>query len=227
VNLSLVAHDASGGTHPVSVDVREVVLAGYTGRDRARVMQHIEELERNGVPAPASVPVSFVVPATLLTTDGSIRVTAERTSGEAEFVVFSTPEGRFIGVGSDHTDRDLEQVDIDRSKAVCAKPLSRDIWWERDVREQWDDIELRSWSVEDGQRHVYQEGRLGEFLALDNLADELARMGLPERSGRVLFSGTLPLKNGRFRYADRFEAELHDPRRNRSLRVAYDVRCAP
>ena len=227
MNLSLVAHDANGGTRPVSVDVREVILAGYTGRDRARVMQHIAELERNGVPPPASVPVSFVVPASLLTTDGSIRVTAERTSGEAEFVVFSTQEGRFIGVGSDHTDRDLEQVDIDRSKAVCSKPLSRDVWWERDLREHWDDLELRSWSVEDGQRHVYQEGRLGEFLALDALADELARMGLPERSGRVLFSGTLPLKNGRFRYADRFEAELHDPRRKRSLRVAYDVRCAP
>lgn len=226
MRLSLVAHDEAGATRSVTLDATQVVLAGYTGRDRALVMQHIAELERNGVPPPATVPVSFIVPPDLLTTGSSISVDLAQTSGEVEFVVLSTPEGQLIGVGSDHTDRELEKVDLNRSKAVCAKPISRDVWWAKDLRERWDDLELRSWSIADGERYLYQEGLLGDFLALDALEAELARMGLTDRSGRVLFGGTLPLKSGTFRYADRFEAELRDPVRRRTLRLGYDIHCA-
>ena len=44
------------GTSSVEVAVRTLIIAGWTGRDRAAVEKHIVELEAVGVPRPASVP---------------------------------------------------------------------------------------------------------------------------------------------------------------------------
>ena len=34
----------------------------------------------------------------------------------------------YVGIGSDHTDRVLEAVSIRKSKQVCAKPISKELW---------------------------------------------------------------------------------------------------
>ena len=223
--LTLNVRSARGdGSRDVAV--RSLILAGYTGRDRARVLAHLAELEKAGVAPPARVPSVFVVPVDLLTTAPEIAVSGAETSGEAEFVLLTTAGERLVTVGSDHTDRALERIDVDRSKAACPKVVSREAWRYEDVADHWDALEIRSWSTRDGARRLYQEGTLGGFMEVDRLIRELADMGQPDAEGRALFGGTLPLR-GEFEYGERFEAELRDPVLGRALSVGYAVRRAP
>src|ERR1700737_1566310 len=103
LEVSLV--EADGGGTPARLAVTQVLLAGYTGRDRAAVMAHIDELAALGVAPPERIPAIFVVQPELLSPDGRIDVANDQTSGEAELYLVSTSEELLVGVGSDHTDR--------------------------------------------------------------------------------------------------------------------------
>ncbi|MGH3495577.1 MAG: DUF2848 family protein [Sciscionella sp.] len=173
-----------------------LIVAGYTGRDVAAVRAHIEELAAIGVPAPPTVPTFYDLDPALLTTDPIIEVTGGNTSGEVEPVLIRHNGRFFLGVGSDHTDRDLERGDITASKAACAKPLSeRVIPLPADLESvDWDRIGASS-SVDDQQ---YQRGTLA---ALRTPADLIAKLtsAVKDLDGdMVVFAGTLPLLAGRF-----------------------------
>ena len=55
--LTLTLHE-DGGLHIAAVPVHTLVIAGWTGRDAAKVQAHIDELAAIGVKPPANVPVS-------------------------------------------------------------------------------------------------------------------------------------------------------------------------
>ncbi len=205
----------------VDIEVRQVLLAGYTGRDLAKVMEHIEELEQLGVPPPPRVPMVYVVDGGLLTTDARITVRHGETSGEAEFYLVLSGQGLLVGVGSDHTDRREEAVDVQSSKGLCPKVISREVWRHEEVRGHWDRLELRSWSTSGGSRRLYQEGRLNAFFPVEAILAEVRTAAyVPAKD--LVFSGTLPTIGG-LAYGDRFEAELRDPVLGRTLSLAYDV----
>jgi hypothetical protein len=138
--------------------VRELVIAGWTGRDAASLEKHIRELEAIGVKRPKTTPIFYRVAASLLTSDNTIEVLGDQSSGEAECVVYSLDDGLFVGVGSDHTDRKAEAVGVSLSKQMCAKPVSRDVWRLEDVAAHWDKLVLRSYVSTEGRRRLYQEG---------------------------------------------------------------------
>ena len=46
LSFSIVERD--GSETPMAFDVEAILLAGYTGRDRAKVLEHIRELEALG-----------------------------------------------------------------------------------------------------------------------------------------------------------------------------------
>jgi len=60
--VSGVTFSVSSGPAPrvVTLDDPQVVVAGFTGRDRASVEAHISELVGLGVPRPDTVPAFFV-----------------------------------------------------------------------------------------------------------------------------------------------------------------------
>ena len=121
-----------------------LVVIGYAGRDRAAVEHHIDELAALGVPRPASIPLFMVFSPALITQVPSIAVTGPNTSGEAEIVVVVDGDETFVTLGSDHTDRTLEAVDIVASKGVCPKPVARSGWPAAEVGDRWDDLVLHS-----------------------------------------------------------------------------------
>lgn len=142
------------------LDVRRVhhlVIAGWTGRDAAAIEKHIRELEAIGVKRPRSTPVFYRVAASLLTTEKTIEVIGDYSSGEAECVVYSFDDGNWIGLGSDHTDRATEAVSVSLSKQMCAKPVSNEIWRLEDVAPHWDELVLRSYVGSNENRRLYQE----------------------------------------------------------------------
>jgi hypothetical protein len=205
-----------------AVTIERLIIAGWTGRDRAAVDHHIAELAAIGVKAPRAVPCFYGVGANLLTTAGALDVVGADSSGEVEFVLLSTPEGLCVGVGSDHTDRKVEAYGVTVSKQMCPKPIGPELWSLAEVEAHWDRLELRSHVVRGGSRMLYQEGPVSKMLAPADLIARLPGRSLPE--GTAMFCGTLAVQ-GKIGGGERFEIELADPVKRRRLRHAYSVRC--
>jgi hypothetical protein len=213
--------EAKGGQLPLTLKLRQAVIAGWTGRDPVARDKHIAELEQLGIARPASTPIYYRVAARRLTTADAIEVSGSDSSGEVEFVLIGA-EGRiFVGVGSDHTDRKVEADGVTVSKQMCDKPLAPVLWNFADIADHWDRIVLRSFATIDGERVLYQEGWLDGMLGVDDLIARGFDGGkLPD--GCAVFGGTFAAKGG-IRSATRFEFEINDPVLKRSIRHGYDV----
>jgi Protein of unknown function (DUF2848) len=205
------------------VDIGQLVVAGWTGRDKAAVEHHIAELAAIGVKRPRAVPSFYRIGANLLTTAKELEVVGGNSSGEAEFVLVSAPDALYVGVGSDHTDRKVEAYGVTVSKQMCPKPVGRELWRIAEVEDHWDRLVLRSHLTRGGKRRLYQEGPVVRMLPPRDL---LARF--PDSPGRLpegtaMLCGTLVVQ-GEIGGGERFEIELHDPVRKRSLKHDYTVR---
>ena len=221
LNLTL---KEKGGTRPLSFSVRRMVNAGFVGRDREAVRRHIEELKKEGVPAPEEVPTLYPVASYLITTGGVLEVVEESTSGEAEFVLLLADGKTYVAAGSDHTDRNLEASSIIKAKQICPNVLSSVVWPYEEVKEVWDELVLRSWVEKGGQRILYQETKLASIMsAEDALFFVRSKLKDGDLEGMVIYSGTIPALGGEVIYGEGFEVELHNPRANDSLRCKYKV----
>ena len=202
------------------IEIARLVIAGWTGRDKSAVEKHISELAAIGVKRPRFVPTFYRLGAGLLTSAVEIEVVGEDSSGEVEFVLVSAPDTLYVGVGSDHTDRKVESYGVTVSKQMCPKPLGRELWALAELESHWDRLVLRSHVTRKGNRRLYQEGEVSKMLAPRDLLGRLTG-ALPP--GSAMFCGTLAVQ-GEIGGGERFEIELHDPVRNRSLSHEYAVR---
>jgi uncharacterized protein DUF2848 len=133
------------GSKVCSIELQHAVMAGYTGRDQKAVQQHVDELRTLGVPAPERIPAFYPVSPYLVRTTQVVPVVGAHTSGEGEVVLIVRDDNVLIGVGSDHTDREVEKLSVPKSKQLCAKPVSTDLWPLDEIGSYWDELELRSW----------------------------------------------------------------------------------
>ncbi|MEP0235945.1 DUF2848 domain-containing protein [Roseibium sp.] len=196
-----------------------LIVAGWTGRDRAAVDHHIEELAAIGVPAPSTVPLYYQCAPALLTQDSEIQVLGTESSGEAEPFLLNADGTLWLGLASDHTDRALETYSVAHSKQICAKPVAPDLWKLDDVSDHLDQLELRSWILEDGSWKLYQDGTLSSILPLATL---MAGIEMPE--GTTMLCGTLPAIGG-VRPAEDFKMSLSDPVSGAKIEWQYRTRC--
>ena len=210
----------------LTVNVHALIVAGWTGRDADAVEHHIRELEAIGIPRPAAVPTFYRVATGNLTSATDIQVSGLHSTGEVEFVLLAAEGTLWVGVGSDHTDRELEKHSVTLSKQACAKPLAASIWRFDEVASHWDSLQMQSHAWIAGQRRSYQHGHVSSMrhpadliAAYSNLVG-WQRPALPD--GTVMFCGTLPV-HGTIEFADRFELDLHDPRLGRSLHHEYTI----
>jgi hypothetical protein len=217
--------DAQDTTTPLTLAVDQAVIAGWTGRDPVARDKHIAELEAIGIARPASTPIYYRVSARRLTMEDSIEVCGGDSSGEVEFVLIGWQGRIFVGCGSDHTDRKVEAYSVTVSKQMCDKVVAPVLWELEEVSDHWDRMILRSHAVIGGQRLLYQEGTLDAMLPVQELiARGFDKGKLPD--GCAMFGGTFAAKGG-IRPAERFEFELEDPVRKRTIRHAYDVITLP
>lgn len=216
---------AKGGIEKVTVEIGDLVIAGWTGRDVAALDHHIEELKAIGVQPPSKVPLYYRVGASLLTQADTIQVLGDDSSGEVEPVLVGAADRLWVTVGADHTDRRVESYGVAVSKQVCPKVVGRSAWRFEEVEPHWDRLILRSFIQEDGERVVYQEGLLAKIRAPRELiAGWRGEKKLP--AGAAMFCGTMPAI-GPIRPSSRFEMEIEDPVLGRTLRHAYDVQALP
>lgn len=222
--LSFNLEDGPSSGAARQIEIGKLIIAGWTGRDPAAVEHHIRELEALGVKRPATVPIFYRVSAARLTAEPSIQVLGEHTSGEVEFVLLKALGRLWVGAGSDHTDREAESVGVSLSKQICDKPVAPALWAFDDVAPHWDRLILRSYATIDGRRELYQEGQVS---ALRHPEDLLSRLGERQLAdGTAIFGGTLPAIGG-VRPADRFDFELEDPVRRKTIAHGYDIFTLP
>jgi len=217
--------ETNGREEEVWFEMRRMVNAGYTGRDQEKVRKHIEELKKEGVPSPESTPTAYEMITQLVYFDQEIEVIGRKTSGEAEYVLLCSGDEVYVGVGSDHTDRELESVSIIKSKQVCPNILSDRLWRLKEIRKEWDEIVLRGWTKnEEGKRIPYQESPLSAMMNPEDLMDFIQnRVDDKNLNGVVIFSGTIPMLTGEFVYGSYFEAELFNPRNGKKLNLSYQI----
>ena len=222
--LNLTVVGADGNRTDLEFPVARILDAGFTGKNREGAMKHVEELKAHGVAAPDRIPAYFAVTREMVTTDDEIEVLGDDTSGEVEVVFLFKGDQVYIAVGSDHTDRELEKDSIPKSKVICSKVVSRDVWKLADVKPHWERLKLQSWIEVDGQRTLYQEGSLADFLAVDDFLDGV-RSVVTDGSldGMVLYMGTMPSLGGKLLFSPTFEGRLSDEVLGRELSFRYSI----
>jgi hypothetical protein len=190
----------------VKLDSPRLIIAGYTGRNETAVAAHIEELAAIGIPPPASVPAFFVLDPSLVTSDPVVTISGSNTSGEVEPVLIRHKGRYYLGVGSDHTDRDVERSDIAASKAACPKPVGHQ------VVALPDDLAMLDWDAIDVESDVdgepYQRGSLAAMRTPTDLLSRMAATLGQVEDDLVIFCGTVPLLTGAFRAGRHWRIQL-------------------
>jgi hypothetical protein len=197
-----------------------VIVAGYTARDRASVMHHIDELAAIGIPPPPMVPMYWKFPPWLLMSEERMVVVGAETSGEAEVLLIVDGDELFVSLASDHTDRAAEAIDIGMSKGICPKMCAREAWPATSIGDRWGELELRSFIADGDDCEVpYQSGKCSSLVSPLEL---LANLPFARPRCFVMLTGTVPVEGG-VRPAARFRAELHDLATGRSIAFGYRI----
>lgn len=213
----------------ITFDIDHCTVAGWTGRDAAAIQHHIDELAAIGVKPPSSVPLYYRTASGMVTQQSCIEVVGKGTSGEVEPFLIACDGELYLGLASDHTDRELEAHSVALSKQICEKPVASEIWRFDEVKDHIEQIEMRSWVQEqDGDDWVlYQEGTIASIRPLSDLIEGSQLMGnAANGTASVMLCGTLGAKGG-VRPARHFKMALHDPVLDRTITHAYEIRELP
>lgn len=212
------------GSRALTFSYARMVNAGFTGKNQEEVRHHLDELAEKGIEVPDSTPTLYPVVARALSTESIMEVFGNETSGELEYVLFVKNENEvYVGVGSDHTDRNLEEFHIPRSKQICPNIVSGTVWPLAELQAHWDSLKMSCTVVKDGKEILYQEGTLGLLLNPAELMDFVKSKIDGALENIVIYSGTFKMLTDEFVYADRFSGELVDEKTNRKLSFSYDV----
>lgn len=205
------------------VEINQAYCIGYTGRNIEKTKAHIKELAEIGIAEPPEIPMLYPVRTSSLLQGAAVEVLGGKTSGEAEIVIIfgKSEEEVYVTVGSDHTDRSLEEVDINLSKQICDKPFAKKAWKLSDIIEHWDSLELISEMYIDGKWEPYQKDKISAILAYEEIKRYLMNTGTSLRNA-IFFSGTVPLLAG-FKYGTKFKMTFKDPTRNEQISMSYDI----
>ena len=213
------------GQREISLTVQSLICCGYAGRDQDAVRKHVEELKELGVAPPNKTPTAYLVPTYLATTDDYIEVFHQQTSGEAEYVVLVDEKGElYVTVGSDHTDREVERVSVERSKQIYPKIMAREVWLYREVEKHWDEIQLRCWVTSDEGRLLSQEAPLSALLPVAQILSFVEEEVGGKLVSGIVFSGTIPTLSGKLVFGRAYELQLHNPATKNTIEHRYYVK---
>ncbi|MFT3963113.1 DUF2848 family protein [Propionivibrio sp.] len=210
------------GRKSLSFNPKRLIIVGFAGRDVEKTLEHIRELEAEGIKCPQEVPVVYECSPALLTRAASIDVVAGASSGEVEYVVVKHAGKTYVGLGSDHTDRALEAVSIHKSKQLCAKPVAREVWDYDEIVDHFASVRLFSRQALNGEEIDYQAGSTADLLPLETILAKVQRE-VPDLEDCVVYTGTVPLKQG-FKFGERFSCSLVDDLLGRRIDLAYEIR---
>lgn len=218
--IPIVIERVDKNPQKIEFSVKRLFNAGWAGRDRAAVQHHIDELAAIGVPPPKHVPTLFALGNHLLTSQKTIQVHGEETSGEIEYVLFRHGGENYITVGSDHTDRRLEIHSIPKSKNLCLNVMAPTAWPYDEVEDHFDQLILDCTVSRENIERPYQKdvtaALLGPAYWLKLLEERLGELN----DGLVFFSGTIGTVEG-LAVGDGYAFNMIDPVLNRTISHSY------
>jgi Protein of unknown function (DUF2848) len=206
--------------------VTRVYNLGFTIRDKAKMQAHLDEVAKEGVPPPSTdnPPLIFPISNWATITDSDVTVQYAKTSGEVEIVTLVQGDEILVGVGSDHTDRALEAVDIPWSKQVTPNVLAPTVWRWSEVADHWDAVTMESYVTEKGQRKLFQKAGVAEFWTPIEMRDSLVGRIVPvKQGGLILFSGTVVSVDHQLSYATEWSIHMIDPVLKRRIDHTYHI----
>ncbi len=203
------------------IDIERMYNFGSATRNPHDAKAHQEEVADAGVGIAFDIPAPRVYPISShnLVSDNEVFVHNGETSGEVEIALLCDGAELLIGVGSDHTDRQLERHSIVWSKQAYPNVVARRFWPMADIRDHWDDLVLESWV--DGR--AYQHVGVDIFLHPDDLlsAMNVRVAALPARF--ILFSGTYVSVDKALGFGRQWRFRLSDPKLGRSIAHTYTL----
>lgn len=212
-------------TQHLGFSFNRMVNAGFTGRDQEQVKHHLDELSAKGIDVPDETPLIYPVVPTALCSAPEIEVYGKESSAEVEYVLFVNQDNQvFVGIGSDHTDRNLEEHDIPRAKQICPNMFSPVVWDLNEVSGHWDDLSMKCIVQKNQEEILYQQGSLALLMSPDELMAFVSQKVKGTLKNSVIFSGTVKMETESFVYADNVWVELNDPVLNRSIQFSYAVK---
>ena len=162
------------------------------------------------MPAPTTTPRSICWPTQ--PDHRQVFASAERRDhGEVEYAILWQAGIAYVTVGSDHTDRVLENFSVAKSKQACPNMIPQQVWLYDEVKEHWDQIQLKCWVTKDGKRSLYQDATLAALMSLEDWKPILKKLGIENLNNSVFFSGTVNTVGKQLVYADTYELEMTDP----------------
>jgi hypothetical protein len=195
-------------------------------RDEAKMQAHLEECYKLGIKELICERPPLVMPISswAVLTDTHIGVQRPKTSGEVEIVtIVDENDEIFVSVGSDHTDRSLETIDIPWSKQVAPNVVAPQMWRWNDVKDHWDDIHMESWVIDQGETVKYQEAMVNEFWTPAEMVQGLRDSVVRVPGANILFSGTVVSIGEKLRFAESWTIKMTDPVLNRVIEHTYTV----
>lgn len=229
--LSVTIQHGDDITERRLIQVSRIANLGMASRDPPddeELEAQIDQMKESGVKTQDELPFVVPKPNNLITTDDHIQVNTPDTAGEAEFVLFPTEEAVYLGVGNDHKDYHLAPSAMHRGNSTCPSVVSDELWVLDDVRDHWDELELRSWVETDGSLEAYQRASLEAFMRPDALLKQIDRKTTKPLLGTSIWSGTIgqgsvdafpTVVSGDF-----YAVQLYDPVLDRRLHTHYEVR---
>jgi len=167
--------EKDGTTFVRSVNVKKLFLGRNTSRNIEGTKESLDALRAEGYSVHGN-PNVCTKSRYLLTNEDSIEVQGPQTSGEVEYVAIFSGGDIFISVGSDHNDRSLyylwtqalgKVADTAKSKQMCPAVIAKSAWRYEDVKDHWDQLNLKSFVTVAGSRVPYQDFTLTHLVALD------------------------------------------------------------
>jgi hypothetical protein len=199
--------------------VRRMYNLGSATRDAAVAVHHQEEVARAGITIALNVPAPRIYPIDTyaLTTEDAIGVVGPRSSGEVE-IVLVVSDRLYVGVGSDHTERDLERASIVWGKQASPNILAPTLWDFEEIAGHWDQCVMRSWV--DGR--PYQDVGVNAFLSPPDILRVMRERipGMPQRDF-VVFCSTIVALDKELGFGDLWKFEMVDPVLDRRISHAY------
>lgn len=220
-----VTVDAADGPEQRELVVSRVYNLGFTIRDKEKMQRHLDEVVGVHVPWPDKPPIIFPISAWATLTDTDVPVQYARTSGEVEIVIVADGDDVLVGVGSDHTDRQLEATDIPWGKQVTPNVLAPTMWRWSDVADHWDDVEMSSHVAHEpgGDRVLYQTASVSEFWTPMEMLDGVDGRIAPVDGVKVFFSGTVVSVDEKLNFGREWTLRMHDPVTGKSIEHTYTV----
>jgi hypothetical protein len=210
----------------VDINLRRCYNLGFTIRDPVKMQAHLEECYRLGVKELVCDRPPLVMPtsAWAVLTDDCITVQRPKTSGEVEIVTVQDADGTvYVGVGSDHTDRSLETIDIPWAKQVAPNIVAPTLWRWTDVKAHWDQVRMDCHVVDGGQDLHYQTASVAEFWTPEEMLHGMRASVTPVDGAVILFSGTVVSIEETLRFAERWTITMTDPVLDRTIEHSYRV----